>query len=235
MKEKFGAPQIARRKPSSLAKSLHSQQVRHPDEIASKLIGLAQSEHAPGPSRINAKDRTLAACVDLYETYKNAALDMRNEAAALLASTPYAFLTSLPGMRFVPAAGVAGELRTPDKLKRLDSLCAYSGIVPGTHQSGGLTHPQRPRIPSNDAIISSKTRSPRGSQKLRQYGPPEWKDRFARWKANGQHGLFAGGRRYLRLMQTLIISQIPYETPEARMRDATHELHGADLPLPKKE
>lgn len=223
MKEKFSAPQIARRKPASLANTLHSLRAHHPDEVAAKLIELARSALPPESSRINAQQRTLAACVDLYETYERTSLEMRNEAAALLASTPYAFLTSLPGISFVLAAGAAGELGAPDQLRRLDGLCSYSGIVPATYQSGGPDSPSVTAGTSQRCNHILKDWVAQSSQKLRQYGPPEWKDRFARWEANGQHGLFAGGRRYLRLMRTLVINQIPYETPEARMRDATRE------------
>lgn len=223
MKEKFSAPQIARRKPSSLTNTLHSLRVHHPDEVAAQLIRLAQSALPPDPSRINAQQRTLSACVNLYETYERTSLEMRNEAAALLASTPYAFLTSLPGISFVLAAGIAGELGGPERLGRLDGLCAYSGIVPATYQSGGPDSPAVTTGTSQRCNHILKDWVAQSSQKLRQYGPPEWKDRFARWEANGQHGLFAGGRRYLRLMRTLVINQIPYETPEARLRDATRE------------
>ncbi|MEM7601149.1 MAG: transposase [Verrucomicrobiota bacterium] len=223
MKENFSAPQIARRKPDSLARTLHKQRVHHPDEVAAKLIELARSALSPDPNRINAQQRTLSSCVDLYETYESTSLGMRNEAAALLASTPYAFLTSLPGISFVLAAGIAGELGAPSQLHRLDSLCAYSGIVPATYQSGGPDSPAVTTGTSQRCNHILKDWVAQSSQKLRQYGPPEWRTRFARWEAAGQHGLFAGGRRYLRLMRTLVINQIPYETPEARQRTATRE------------
>ena len=31
-----------------------------------------------------------------------------------------------------------------------------------------------------------------------------------RWNANGQHGHFAGAKRFLRLLRTLVLQQIPY-------------------------
>jgi len=223
MGEKFSAPQIARRKPSSLANTLHSQRVHHPEETAAKLVALAKSALPPDPARVNAQQRTLASSVDLYRAYERTSIELRAEAAGLLASTPYAFLTSLPGIRFVLAAGIGGELGDPAKLSPLDSLCAYSGIVPATYQSGGPDSPATTTYTSQRCNHVLKDWVAQSSQKLRQYGPPEWQERFARWEANGQHGLFAGARRYLRLMRTLVRNQIPYETPESRMRDATRE------------
>ena len=141
----------------------------------------------------------------------------------ILATTPYALLTSIPGIGFVLAAGIAGELGEPRHLAKTDSLCAYAGIVPRTHQSGG---------PDSAAIQSSA--SPRcnhilkdwtvqSAQKIHLYGPPELKDRITRWNANGQHGLFAGARRYLRLVRTLVQNEIPYLAPEGRARPVDSE------------
>lgn len=63
-------------------------------------------------------------------------MELRSEAALTLATTPYVMLTSIPGIGFVLAAGLAGELGDPKHLGKLDSLCAYAGIVPRTLQIG---------------------------------------------------------------------------------------------------
>ena len=63
------------------------------------------------------------------------------------------------------------------------------------------------------------------AQKLHLYGPPEIKERITRWNANGQHGIFAGARRYLRLVRSLVLNEIPYLGPEARARP----LHADEL------
>ena len=223
MKERFSAPQMARRKPASLTQMLRKLRVHYPEDAAGKLIKLAEAAISPDPARINAQQRTLAASVELYESYERTALELRAEAASLLASTPYAFLTSLPGIGFVLAAGIAGELGDPKKLSSLDSLCAYSGIVPATYQSGGPDSPATRTYTSPRCNHFLKDWTIQSSQKLRQYGPPEWKERYARWEVNGQHGLFAGARRYLRLMRTIVRRQIPYETPISRARNATQE------------
>jgi len=227
MEERFSAPQIARRKPAALTKTLRNLKVHHPEEAAGKLITLAEAALAPDPARVAARQRTLAASVHLYRGYETTSLELKFEAANLLASTPYAFLTSLPGISFVLAAGVAGELGNPDSMSRLDSLCAYAGIVPATYQSGGPDSPANTGKTSRRCNHILKDWVAQSSQKLRQYGPPEWKARFAKWEAGGQHYLFAGARRYLRVMRTLVRNQIPYESPEARMRDATRAVRAA--------
>ena len=223
MKERFSAPEIARRRTVAFAKTLRLHHIHHPEETAAKLIALAQEILPPEPHRIAMLQQSLTATVDLYECLDRNAKALRTEAALILATTPYALLTSIPGIGFVLAAGIAGELGEPRHLAKTDSLCAYAGIVPRTHQSGG---------PDSAAIQSSA--SPRcnhilkdwtvqSAQKIHLYGPPELKDRITRWNANGQHGLFAGARRYLRLVRTLVQNEIPYLAPEGRARPVDSE------------
>jgi hypothetical protein len=155
---------------------------------------------------------------------------LRAEAAQSLARTPYALLTSIPGIGFVLAAGIAGELGPPEDQSSLDRLCSYAGIVPRTYQSGG---PDKPAVqghvgPRCNRIL--KDWVVQSSQKLRLYGPPEIKDRIIRWNNSGQHGTFAGARRYLRLMLSLTHNGVPYLTPAARVRNADpDELAGSAL------
>ena len=72
------------------------------------------------------------------------------------------------------------------------------------------------------ATVSSRTgpfRAPRKSNST----APELKDRIIRWEANGQHGIFAGARRYLRLLRSLVLNQIPYLHPAGRDRHASSD------------
>ena len=57
------------------------------------------------------------------------------------AYSPYAMLTSIPGIGFTLASGMAAELGDPSRLSSVDSLCAFAGIVPRTFQSGGPDKP----------------------------------------------------------------------------------------------
>jgi transposase len=130
-------------------------------------------------------------------------------------------LTSIPGIGFVLAAGLAGELGDPKHLRKLDSLCAYAGIVPSTYQSGGPDSPavQGHASPRCNRILKDWT--VQSAQKIHLYGPPELKDRITRWNAEGSHGIFAAARHHLRLVSTLVKNEHPYLAPEARTRQAT--------------
>lgn len=216
MVERFSAPEIARRRPSSLASLLHRHRVQQPDETAARIIALARQALPPAAHRVATLQRTLAATVDLYRCLDRNALELRADAALTLATTPYAMLTSVPGIGFVLAAGIAGELGDPKRLASLDSLCAYAGIVPRTFQTGGPGSPavQGHASPRCNRILKDWT--VQSAQKIHLYGPPELKDRITRWNAEGKHGIFAGARRYLRLLRTLVLHEIPYLNPQGR-------------------
>ena len=210
MKERFSAPEIARRKPAALANLLRRHRIHHPDETATRIILLARDALPPAPHRITTLQRTLAAAVDLHQCLSRNAGELRNDAALTLATTPYALLTSIPGIGFVLAAGIAGELGNPALSGTTDSLCAYAGIVPKTYQSGGPESPavQGHASPRCNHILKDWT--VQSAQKIHLYGPPQLKERITRWNANGQHGIFAGARRYLRLLRSLVLNQVPY-------------------------
>jgi transposase len=221
MKERFSAPEIARRKVTSLANLLRRHRVQLAEETASQIILLAREALPPTAHRVATLQRTLTATVDLYECLQRNALELRADAALTLVTTPYVMLTSIPGIGFVLAAGLAGELGDPKHLGKLDSLCAYAGIVPRTLQSGGPDSPavQGHASPRCNRILKDWT--VQSAQKIHLYGPPELKDRITRWNASGKHGIFAAARHHLRLVSTLVKNEIPYLGPEGRARDAT--------------
>lgn len=223
MKERFSAPEIAKRKPAALAKTLRRLLVHHPDEAAAKIITLARSALPPAPHRVATLQRTLTATVDLHQCLSRNAGELRTDAALTLATTPYALLTSIRGIGFVLAAGVAGELGDPATLGTTDSLCCFAGIVPKTRQTGGPDSPpvQGHVSPRCNRIL--KDWVVQSAQKIHLYGVPEHKDRITRWNAEGRSGLYAGARHYLRLLRSLVKNQVPYLAPAGRTRGAAPE------------
>ncbi len=221
MRERFSAPQIARRKPTALANFLRTHHSHHPNETAAKLIELARNALPPQAARVPAMQKTLAATVDLHACLERNARSLRIDAALELADTPYALATSIPGIGFVLAAGVAGELGDPALLGNTDSLCAYSGIVPRVAQSGGPEQPARHGSTAKRCNRVLKDWVAQSSQKIALYGPPELKDRMTRWKVNGQHAVFAGAKRYLRLLRCIVRNEVPYLDPQGRRSGAS--------------
>lgn len=210
MKERFSCTEFARRKPDSLTRLLRRHRVQDAEQKAADLIAMARGCLAPDPARIPMLQQALAPELELHQCLARNAQSLEIEAARLLATTPYVMLTSIPGIRFVLAAGLAAELGEPHELAKLDSLCAYAGIVPRTYQSGGEDSPavQGSVSPRCNRIL--KDWVVQSAQKLSLYGPPEIKQRIVRWNANGQHGIFAAARRHLRLTRTLVKNSTPF-------------------------
>lgn len=223
MKQRFSAPEIARRRPLTLAAFLERHGVRQPHEIAAKLIALASGALPPAPQRLAALQSTLLATVDLRECLTRNANALRQHAAILLSFTPYVMLTSIPGIGFTLATGMAAELGDPLRLSSVDSLCAFAGVVPRTFQSGGPDQPARQGHTPARCNHILKDWTVQSAQKIHLFGPPELKDRITRWNANGQHGIFAGARRYLRLLRSLVRNQTPYLDPKGRSNLASDQ------------
>ncbi len=223
MKARFSAPEIARRRPQTLSAFLARHHVRESHEVAAKLIALASMALPPASHRLVGLQNVLTASVDLRLCLTENANQLRQQAAVLLASTPYSMLTSIRGIGFTLASGMAAELGNPQRLARLDSLCAFAGIVPKTFQSGGPDKPpSQGHTPARCNHIL-KDWTVQSAQKILLYGPPELKERMVRWNANGQHGLFAGARRYLRLLRSLVLNETPYLEPKGRSQFASQE------------
>ncbi len=89
MKERFSAPEIARRRTTNLANLLRRHRVQLPDQTASRIILLARGALPPAAHHVATLQRTLAATVDLYQCLQRNAIELRSEAALTLATTPY--------------------------------------------------------------------------------------------------------------------------------------------------
>ena len=225
---RFSADQFARRKPSSLVKTLRKKRVRNSEEKAQQIIDLAQSVLKPDPRYIGSQQQTLQAAVELYQCSQRVSEQLKIECAILLASTPYAFITSIPGIGLTIGSGCSGELGNPNKLLGIDNLCSYSGIAPATYQSGGPDKPAQTGKTPKRCNRTLKYWVNMASMKMARWGDAQWKSRYATWECNGQNALLKGSKRYLRLTKTLTRRQTTYQSPAARRAGATKEVRASD-------
>lgn len=224
MKDRFSAPQISRRFPKAFAGVLRKGRVHHPEAKALKIIELAKTSLPPDPERIHALQSSLTANVELYECLTTNAEILYIEAAQLMAQTPYALLTSMGGFGLTLASGWAGELGDPQKLRKVDSLCCYGGIVPRTHQSGGANKPASHGTTSKRCNHYFKDWLLQASGKVALYGPDEWKQRHVSWLANNQDARFASAKRLIRTAKTLMKSQITWMDSRTRANESSNDL-----------
>jgi len=223
MKDRFSSSQFSRRKQKSFSNTLRRLRVKQAPKTAYQLIELSKNTLPPVPERIAVLQNSLTSLIELYECLEKNALLLREQNAALLATTPYIMLTSIPGISFVLACGLAGELGDPIHLRPTGSLCAYAGIVPAVAQTGG---PDAPAIHLSTRARCNhilKDYLVQGAQKIALCGPQEHKDRFAKREARGQHAAYAGARTLLRLGRNLITHETPYLNPAARCNGASKD------------
>lgn len=64
--------------------------------------------------------------------------------------------------------------------------------------------------------------------KMTRWGDAPWKARQTKWECNGQNAQFGGSKRFIRLAKTLVTQQTVYQSPQARVRNATKEVRAAD-------
>jgi len=224
MKERFSGPQIARRKHASLTAEMRRNRIKKPEQSAAMMIALAKEALPPDKEVVNAAQRALKCEVELYECLKKCEQEQKLAAADLLAQTPYVMLTSIQGIALVLASGTGAELGDPARLGPIKSLCGYAGIVRATDQTGGPDKPARGKPTPSRCNHHLKNWAIQASQKMKMYGPPEIKERFARWEVNGQNAKFAGAKRYLRIGRMLIKNGVPYLNAEARQPGASDEV-----------
>ena len=225
---RFSADQFARRKPVALAKTLKTRRVNNPEEKARILIELARQALKPNPQHIVSQQQTLQAAVELYRCSQRVSEQLNLECAALLASTPYAFITSIPGIGLTIACGCSGELGNPNQLPKIDNLCSYSGIAPRIYQTGGPDNPAQPTTTPKRCNRVLKHWVNMACLKMNRWSDDQWKARHSRWESNGQNALYGGSKRFLRLTKTLVTHQVAYQSPEALQSNASNAVRAAD-------
>lgn len=222
MEDRFSPRQIRRRHESALAKRLRDLGLRKAEERAAKLKQYAGSVLPGADGLTGALQSSLSAEVAVYRAIQGCIRQTEREIALLLASTPGAFLTSIPGIGITMSSEFTGEVGSVDKQNSVRRLSSYAGIVPPTFQTGGPERPSLSGTVSKRCNHRLKDVVLRSSLSISLLGPPELKEDFSRREASGQNALFGMGRRYIRLAMALMRNcecYIPADLRESRDQD----------------
>ena len=214
LQERFSAPQIARRRTTSLIKGLQRRGLADASTAAATLQALAREVLPPCPQYVATWQQLLEVLAQEGQCLQQTIAGLDHRIAPLLAKTPGAVLTSIAGIGVTLAAGMAGELGPPDQLPNLDLLCSYAGIVPATKQSGGPD--QAPvvlgvRHRSNHHL---KNYLVQAANKVGQLGPPELQHRYHEVQARNSHADFVVAKDLLGLAKSLMQRQTLYLPPD---------------------
>jgi transposase len=218
--DRFSPTQLSRRSRRSLAQWLERRGIEQPQEKAEHLKQLAKDVLGPAPEQTVTLQRTLAQLVGVYRALEQSVAMLDRELAHWLAKTPGAWLTSIPGIGITLAGGWTAELGPPSQWRAVRQLCSYCGVVPRSKQTGG---------PDKEAVVGTvqqrcnkrlKNVVLQAVEKVRQFGPEEFRQTAQELQARGAHTEFAMAKRLLRLAKYLAVHGSVYR-PKALMAPAT--------------
>jgi transposase len=137
MEDKFSIPALRSRHRPALTRKLREFSVQDPEGCVEKLKALADSALPPPVEMIPALERSLSEERQLYSLLSNNIHEMDKDIAKLLAKTPGAMFTTIPGIGLRWAPGLYAELCEPVRRQNIGRMSAMGGLVPRIKQSGG--------------------------------------------------------------------------------------------------
>jgi transposase len=204
MEDRFSAPQIQRRRRSTLITQFKRLGTPNAEQIAAKLQVYAAQVLTPPDEYTATLQVSLSSHAKHYHCLLDSAEQLQREMALLLCQTQGAFLTSIKGIGIILAAGVTAEIGNPYEQKPLNNLVSYAGIVPRVKQSGGPEgQPHAGRVSKRNNHIL-KDYVVQSAFHIGRYGPADLLADYKRREANGQHADFGMARRFLRMALCLM-------------------------------
>ena len=216
MQKRFSAPQIARRRRSTLTRDLMKQGTPNAEKIAVKLKQYA-SQVLTTPDEYTATLQvSLSSHVTHYRCLFDGAQQLVREMALLLAQSQGAFLTTIKGIGIVLASGFTAEIGNPLAQRSTAQVSSYAGIVPKVKQSGGRLGAAVTGHVSKRSNHILKDYVVQSAFHIGQQGPEDLQKDYRRRDAGGQHPDFGMGRRYIRMAMCLMRKSQVYIPPEMR-------------------
>jgi transposase len=204
MSQRFSPRQILARKSNAMAEKLRVLMVQNPASKVAQLKTLARSVLPPPPGLVDALQLNLTHEVSVYEHLSECLADLNKNTAKLLAATPGAMLTTVPGIGLISASALYAEIGDPSRDRCLNKLASYAGLAARLKQTGGPDKEAQTRGRSRRACVPLKRAIMGIALKVGQYGHEELKADYHRRVNEGQDPRLTMGRRVLRICTHLI-------------------------------
>jgi transposase len=213
MENRFSAPEVHARKRPALTRKLREFSVQDPDGAVEKLKALAETALPPAEAMVPALKRSLQEELTLYRLLATSLDNMDTDIAKLLAHTPGAMLTTIPGIGLRWAPGLYAELGDPRRRRNVDKMAALGGITPRVKQTGG---------PENAAVVGHRGKACcsflkhillGGAVSLSRYGHPEVREAYQTDKAMGRDARTRLAQKLLRVSLYIMDHQTFYLPP----------------------
>ena len=220
MQDRFSAPQIRRRRRSTLIEALRRLGTKKPEDTADTLQQYATQVLKPPQASVHMLQLSLAQHVKHFCCLQESIGQLEKEIALNLAQTQGAFLTSVRGIGIVLAAGVSAEIGNPYEQKPLNNLVSYCGIIPRVKQTGGPQGETKTGKVAKRCNRILKNYGVQSASHLGLHGPADLMADYKRRDAAGQHADFGMARRYLRMAMCLMRTSQIYLPSQLRKNKA---------------
>ncbi len=222
MDENFSAAAIGARQRPALVRRLREFSLRDPEGAVEKLKAMAHNALPAPDEMIEALQRSLCEEMTLYQQLDGALHGLDTDIAKMLARTPGAMLTTIPGIGLRWAPGLFSELGDPLRRRSVHSMAALGGIVPGTKQTGGPEKPAVTGYRRKNCSSFLKNILMSGAVSISQYGHAEMRQIYQQDKAMGRDARTRMAQRLLRASLYLIDTQA-FFLPPTLHRGGTRE------------
>jgi transposase len=220
MQDRFSAPQIRRRRLSTLIEALRRLGTKKPEDTADTLQQYATQVLKPPQDSVHMLQLSLAQHVKHFCCLQESIGQLEKEIALNLAQTQGAFLTSVRGIGIVLSAGVSAEIGNPYEQKPLNNLVSYCGIIPRVKQTGGPQGETKTGKVAKRCNRILKNYAVQSASHLGLHGPADLMADYKRRDAAGQHADFGMARRYLRMAMCLMRTSQIYLPSQLRKNKA---------------
>jgi transposase len=133
----FSADHLAHCNPEKLKIGLEQHGLADAATIAAELQAYAGTVLRPDKSLVAPSQLIVKNIGKILGCLEDMIASVELPIAALLAQSPGARLSTVPGLGIILCAGLAAEIHLLKTIPPLSQLCAYAGIVPATEQTGG--------------------------------------------------------------------------------------------------
>jgi len=221
LEKDFSAPQIARRASQRLVQGLTKLHVHQPLKVAEELQEQARHVLVPVAEKIKPSQIALTQLVPIHHCLAQAVAGLDREVAMVLARTPAAVLTSLPGIGVTLAAGLGAETGVLHKMPSLDGLACYAGLVPRSDQTGGPDQPPVLGHKSHKVNKRLKHYLMSGGEHIARIPGSQAQLLAQRAEEKKQHVLVVLAKHLAGLMRSLLLRQTIYLPPELFAKDSS--------------
>jgi len=226
MSQRFSPRQILARKSKAMAEKLRLFMVQNPEKKVAQLKTLVRSVLPPPPGLVDVLQLNMTHEVSIYEHLSDCLTELNKNIAGLLAATPGAMLTTVPGIGLISASALYAEIGDPSRDRCLNKLASYAGLAARLKQTGGPDNEAQTRGRSRRACVPLKRAIMGIGLKMGQYGHEELQADYHRRGNEGQHPRLTMGRRMLRICSHLI-RHTDFFVPPSLLGEVPHEVRRA--------